>query len=61
MELTVAIDFQCNLDQITTVSILSHLAGTTNGIEYLHSPYKNMESLKKIPIQRESPISKTFN
>ena len=50
MEPTVANDFQNNLDQITIVSILSHLAGTMNGIEYLHSPHKNMETLEKSPI-----------
>ena len=60
MELTVAIDFQHNLDQITIVSILSQLAGTANGIEYLHSPYKNMETLEKVPVQWESPIGKMF-
>ena len=48
MELTVANDFQNNLDQITTVSILSHLAGAMNGIEYLHSPHQNMETLEKV-------------
>ena len=48
MELTVANDFQNNLYQITIVSILSHLAGTLNEVEYLHSPHKNMETLEKI-------------
>ena len=48
MELTAADDFQNNLDQITINSILSHLAGTLNGIEYLHSPHTNMETLEKI-------------
>ena len=49
MKLTVANDFQNNLDQITINSILSHLADTLNGIEYLHSPHTNMETLAKIP------------
>ena len=49
MELTVANDFQNNLDQVTIVSFLSHLAGTLNEVEYLHSPDKNMETLEKIP------------
>ena len=49
MELTVANDFQNNLNQITIVSILSHLAGTLNEVEYLHSAHKNMETLQKIP------------
>ena len=48
MELTVANDFHNNLDQITIVNILSHLAGVMNGIEYPHSPHKNMEPLEKI-------------
>ena len=47
MELTVANDFQNNLDHISIVSILRHLAGTMNRIEYLHSPHKNMETLEK--------------
>ena len=33
MKLTVANDFQNNLDHITTNSILSHLTGTLNGTE----------------------------
>ena len=63
MEPIVANDFQNNLDQITIVSILSHLAGTMNGIEYPHSPHKNMETLEKKSnvIQWESLISKMFN
>ena len=43
MELTVANDFQNNLDQITIVSISSHFAGTLNETEYLHCPHRNME------------------
>ena len=61
MELAVANNFQNNLDQITIVGILSHLAGIMNGIEYLHSPCKNMETLENVPVQWESPISKMFN
>ena len=49
MELTVANDFQNNLNQVTINSILSHLADTLSGIEYLHSPHENMETLEKIP------------
>ena len=60
MELTVANDFQNNLDQITIVSILSHLAGTMNEIRYLHSPHKNMETLEKNSNTMGSPISKMF-
>ena len=48
MELTVANDFQNNLHQITIISILSHLAGTLNEVDNLHSPHKNMETLEKI-------------
>ena len=48
MELTVANDFQNNLDQVTIVSTFSRCAGTLNEIEYLHSPHKNMETIKKI-------------
>ena len=51
MELTVANDFQNNLDQVTIVSTFSHLAGTLNEIEYLHSRDKNMETLEKNPIE----------
>ena len=61
MELTVADDFQQNLDQVTIVSILSHLAGTMNGIEYLHSPHENMKTLEKVPIQWESPKLNKLN
>ena len=35
MKLTVANDFQNNLDQATINSIVSHLADTLSGIEYL--------------------------
>ena len=48
MELTVANDFQNNLHQITVVSMLSHLAGILDEVDYLHSPHKNMETLEKI-------------
>ena len=48
MERTVANDFHNTLHQITIVSILSHLAGTLNEVEYLRSPHKNMETLKTI-------------
>ena len=60
MEMTVANDFQNNLDLITIVSILSHLAGTMNGIGYLHSAHKNMETLEKNSNTMGSPISKMF-
>ena len=35
MELTVAYDFQNNLDRVTINSILSYIAGTLSGIAYL--------------------------
>ena len=58
MELTVANDFQHNLDQVTIVSILSHLPGTMNGIDYLHSPHKDMETLEKFQYNGKVPLVK---